>query len=829
LPILRVGAARRDKPLNIQPNVFSGAGRSCQFRLIGQCAAVRAGLLLVTVGNLCGATEADATLSGDNGPLELVVVTARRQSEDMEKVPVSVAALSNSALAQQHVTSEQELQMAVPGLATVPSTSTNQLAFSIRGQALDAYSYTSPAVLAYFDEFQTGGITSTTFFDLQSVQVVKGPQGTLFGRNATGGAVLYTSVQPGKDLGGYFNYTAGNFNEQKAEGAVTIPLAGWASVRLAAEDEHRDGYERNVYLNVDEGSIDNRNFRGTLLLSPLDALVNTTTVQYGRQGGNSGALKIDDANVNCPPSPQCAAVELFPPGVPTGGTYPAKLTSYNGPVNLIAMQSHYRFWDVWNQSDGGHDAQLKEAVNRTTYAINDDLSVKNIVGYNRVVSRDRLDLDGSPYAILAVGPDGILYSTEQYSDELQLAGTALAKRLNYVLGGYYDRDNEGDNFPLNVGCGSIAFPVTAENPQGCEVPGGFRYNFENDEVSRALFAQTTYEFVENLRATAGYRETWEDINFRYVDDGTVLADAHQLAGVPLPPITSEREPSWTLGLDYQLTSGALIYFAQRGGFRVGGFNGGSVAQTSTGATNIDAFKPEIARDLELGIKFAGSMGQFPVRINADVYVETVKDAQRVVYAGVASFTVNAGKTQVSGFELDVPVELTSWLQAGVKYAYADARYTDGSTHFTQVDALTGAVDSRTVILGPYGDAARNSGSFYVRATHNLPNSRGQLVVRQDLYSQSYFYYSNLAASMNVPLNGIGPLDPNTKIGGYTLLNARVEWNNMGGSKVHAAAYIRNMLNKHYAVGGFGLGAVVGVDSVILGTPRMAALEIGVTF
>jgi iron complex outermembrane receptor protein len=117
----------------------------------------------------------------------------------------------------------------------------------------------------------------------------------------------------------------------------------------------------------------------------------------------------------------------------------------------------------------------------------------------------------------------------------------------------------------------------------------------------------------------------------------------------------------------------------------------------------------------------------------------------------------------------------------------------------------------------------------VRATHNLPNSRGQLVVRQDLYSQSYFYYSNLAASMNVPPNGIGPLDPNTKIGGYTLLNARVEWNSMGASKVHAAAYIRNMLNKHYAVGGFGLGAVVGVDSVILGTPRMAALEIGVTF
>ena len=249
-----------------------------------------AGLALGTVGILCNATDADTTVGGGSGALQEIVVTARGQNEDLEKVPVAVDALATSALAEQQVTNEQELQSAVPGLLTVAASSTNQLAFSIRGQALDAYSYASPTVVAYFDEFQTGGTSSTTFFDMQSVQVLKGPQGTLFGRNATGGAVLYTTTQPGKELEGYFNYTAGNFNEQKLEGAVTIPLAGWASVRFAAEDEHRDGYEHNIYLDVDVGSIDSRNFRGTLLLTPLDALQNTTTIQYGRQGGNSGAL-----------------------------------------------------------------------------------------------------------------------------------------------------------------------------------------------------------------------------------------------------------------------------------------------------------------------------------------------------------------------------------------------------------------------------------------------------------------------------------------------------------------------------------------------------------
>jgi iron complex outermembrane receptor protein len=804
-----------------------------QFQSI-QCFAAVAGVALGLFGGVCAATDADALSSDQSGALQEIVVTARRQNEDLEKVPVAVVALSTSALSELHVTNEQELQTAVPGLLTVASTSTNQLAFSIRGQALDAYSFTSPTVLAYFDEFQTGGVSATTFFDLQSVQVLKGPQGTLFGRNATGGAVLYTTTQPGKELDGYFNYTAGDFNEQKVEGAITIPLAQWASIRLAAEDEHRDGYEHNLYLDVDQGSIDNRNFRGTLLLTPLDALQNTTTVQYGRQGGDSGALKIVSANVNCPPSPQCAAVELFPPGVPTGGTYPAKLASYNGLVNFIAMERQQSFWDVWDHSDDEHDAQLKEAVNKTTYTVNDDLSMKNIVGYNQVISRDRIDGDGSPFQIVTIGLDGldtegIRYSTEQYSEELQLAGTGLAKRLNYLVGGYYDRDNEGQNEPLNVGCGSIAFPVTPQNPYGCELPGGLRYNFENDEESRALFGQATYEFIDNVRATVGYRETWEDINFRYVDDGSVPQDAHQLAGVLLPPILSEREPSWTLGLDDQLTPETLLYIAQRGGFRVGGFNGTSIVQTSTGATNIDSFKPELARDLELGIKYAGRLGIFPVRINADVFEERVRDAQRVVYAGVAAFTLNADKTQVDGFELDALMDVTSWLQAGLDYAYTDARYTDGSTHFAQVDAITGAIENRTVILGPYGDAPRNTGSLFLRVAHDLPNSLGQLVLRQDLYAQSYFYYSNLAASVNVPANGIGPLDPNTKIGGYTLLNARVEWNNISGSRFRAAAYVRNMLNKQYEVGGLGLGASVGVDSVILGTPRMEALEIGFKF
>src|SRR4029077_16712801 len=131
---------------------------------------------------------------------------------------------------------------------------------------------------------------------------------------------------------------------------------------------------------------------------------------------------------------------------------------------------------------------LRLLVNKTIWAINDGLSLVNIAGYNNVLSRDKHDDVGSQFALLPVSPypgpnsEGITYSTEQYSDELHLAGKAIGTRLKYLLGAYFLRDIEGENIPLNVGCGSIAFAAV---PGGCQVPGGFRYNFENDEFSRA--------------------------------------------------------------------------------------------------------------------------------------------------------------------------------------------------------------------------------------------------------------------------------------------------------------------------------------------------------
>jgi len=224
------------------------------------------------------------------------------------------------------------------------------------------------------------------------------------------------------------------------------------------------------------------------------------------------------------------------------------------------------------------------------------------------------------------------------------------------------------------------------------------------------------------------------VRFHYVH-GSEPQDAHFLAGVPEPSL-SDHKPSWNLGLDWQVNPQTLLYITQRGSFRAGGFNGTSTipeapgsGHTSPAGVAIDSFKPEIVRDLEFGVKFAGRIGGLPTRINAAVYESRISDAQRVVYAGISSQTTNAKKAQIDGFEFEGLIDPTNWLQLGANYAYTDARYTDGTANFTRVDILTGNIVYEPIILGPYGDTPRQSGSFFLRVHHNLANAMGELVFR----------------------------------------------------------------------------------------------------
>jgi iron complex outermembrane recepter protein len=227
--------------------------------------------------------EANAALAAE--PQE-ITVTARRRSEDISNVPISITALDSNQLAEQEVHTQSDLQVSVPGLIVRTTAVSTQQNYSIRGQSIDAFTGSSPAVLAYVNDVEANTGVPTTFFDLSSIQVLKGPQGTLFGRNTTGGAVLYTTAKPENSLGGFATERLGNLGLTETIAAINLPVSDKVLLRLAGDLYDRDGYQRDVETNQVFGGLNRKSGRATLMLKPIDGLENETVSEYGSSSGH---------------------------------------------------------------------------------------------------------------------------------------------------------------------------------------------------------------------------------------------------------------------------------------------------------------------------------------------------------------------------------------------------------------------------------------------------------------------------------------------------------------------------------------------------------------
>ena len=740
------------------------------------------------------AAAAAANASGSD-----IVVTARRTEEKLRDVPVAVTAFSAKSLEERGITSETDLQTSTPGLLVRETTSSNQLNYAIRGQSVDAFSYSTPAVVAYFNEVQTFNNSSTAFFDLQGIQVLKGPQGTLFGRNATGGAVLYQAAKPTDDFGGYIKAGYGNYSDREVQGAINLPLGNGIDLRIAGSSQNRDGFQHNLLTGAYLNSIDANVGRVSLLIKPAGSgFENVTVVQYGDYGGNSAGLKLSN---------------FYPvgtPGVATtmAGLYPANFVSTNpavdalfagtpyarGIAGFLQMQNAtYGYYDVALNTNDQHQAYQTFVSNTTSYDLGGGAKLKNIFGYNREYSYDWTDLDGSPYSYFSIGfgtgnDTHYTNGTKQWSDELQVSGDAADGKLKYIAGAFISQERTYVRIPF------------AAAPEHFASPFEGVYAFTNVDKSEALYTQLSYKLLDNLNLTGGFRYTWEDISIIEGSDSL-------FAGIPSGD-QKNAKPSWLIGLDYKVTPDLMIYFNQRGSWRAGGFNG-----TSQVGGAADPFLPETTYDFEVGAKYAGRIGDAPTTLNLAIYDQYVKNVQRVVYTisngEGAALAGNVGEARVRGIEIDGSVRPTNWLELGGAFDYTDAV-------FTNPIGYAGGVP---YTFGPYGDAPKYSGSIYARASTELPGDKGQLVLRGDFYTQSSFFYTNLANT----------IAPGTEIAGHSVINAKLEWNKMLGSKVDASLFVNNLTDKHYMAGGNALAGVQGSNATLPGAPRMYGFQLGIKF
>jgi iron complex outermembrane receptor protein len=307
--------------------------------------------------------------AGDEASASEIIVTARRREENLQDVPISITAIAGGDLAKRAITNENDLQGAVPGLVIRQNGGVHSFNYSIRGQSVDTFTNSPPSVLPYVNEVQISTLSASTFYDMGGIQVLKGPQGTLFGRNATGGAVLYSTAKAGDDFGGYIQARYGNYKAWNVQGAVNVPLGETGALRIAGNITGGGAFVRDYFTNEMYGDLDQKSVRATLRLGS-GGLTNTTVVQYTEEDGTNTPYELWSVN----PQP-CVTTADFTTAhcLLNAATNPALTTYLNahpavyqgGLANAVALQRQLGPWVSLSSFPPYHKADNIYAINTT--------------------------------------------------------------------------------------------------------------------------------------------------------------------------------------------------------------------------------------------------------------------------------------------------------------------------------------------------------------------------------------------------------------------------------------------------------------------------------
>ncbi|MEA3132521.1 MAG: iron complex outerrane recepter protein, partial [Gammaproteobacteria bacterium] len=713
----------------------------------GAVFAVAAGIQCMTASAIDARSE-DGTAAAAAAPagadeIGEIIVTAQRRSESLERTPVAIAALGGDTLARQAILTETDLQTAVPGLTVKAGQGSNQLNYSLRGQTVDAFSDSRPSVLPYFNEVQVGGSASSAFYDLDSVQVLKGPQGTLFGRNSTGGAVLFTTVKPTNEFGGYVTVGGGNYGLYKVEGAVNVPLIeDKVLLRVAGYTESHDGYQYNLFNGKRVGDVERANGRVSLTIKPIAGITNELVIDYGRSGGgniSSVVYTILPAgnftafvpnNVLYSP----AADALFGPN-----TFANFLAAHPGrpAEGIVAFTAEQRArgpFVIDVDAPNFHRAKNVVVSNISKFDVGVDTQIKNILGYTHQVTNDGAEFDGTPYPADSNGTAGRGGTLRQLSEEAQLVGKTYNQKLAYVTGVYFS-DEKND-----VHSSSVIFDFLPVSPPVNQINVG-----ETKNRTYAGYAQGSLDLsemvgVQGLGVTGGGRYSSEKVTFLHLPGDTYLVNPNPAFVTPLSDTFNKF--SWQFGLQEQFNPDVLLYAVTRRSFRSGGFNFFAPPLPGFGNDGGSEYKPETATDVEIGTKFQGDVAGMPARLNVAAYNMWIDDIQRSnyvqIFGNLAGITVNVPKAVVTGIEFDGLIKPVRALSLGGSLNFTDARFTNN---------VVSVLQNPAVAFGPYPDTPRWSGTVYADVTVPVTDSL-RASLRGDVYEQSSMYFSSTANTLN---------------------------------------------------------------------------------
>jgi iron complex outermembrane receptor protein len=738
--------------------------------------------------------------------LDAIVVTARRRTENLQNVPIAITAIPQETLNNLRVAEAEDLEVLEPSLSVSPASGyPNKPVYSLRGiRPTEAIYGQDPTVAIYFaDVVQSPAAGSNLgFYDLESVQVLKGPQGTLFGRNTVGGAILLTPTRPGDVFSGYVEAAVGSYGLLEIEAAADIPVSDTLRIRVAGQAIESEGYQTNVapgpLFGSKLGGEKTRSARLTAVWEPTAEIENTTIFVYDDKETNGRGTVFQAAN---PDHPLISA---------TPGLQDAVQRAANRDVDDI--EGDIRAYD---------NVSAWSVINTTTADLSDDLTVKSILAYREVDTALSGDLDATALNLLNLPNQRS--DLQHYSGELQLQGDSLGGRLDWVAGAYYYHEegteySPGTFYPQVTGIGLLQ--------QGASV--------DNDSYS--VFAQASYDLTEKLTLTAGARMNWDtrrltllsktdgNCTLQVADpndpDGLVRLPADQCS---LPLEKSFSQPTGTLSVDYQVTPGILVYATSRLGYRSGGFN-----LRADRPDLYEPFDPETAIDAEIGAKADWSIGTVDLRTNVAVYNQWYDDIQRTVAAlgnsgSPISAVQNAASAEVFGIEVQQTIQPTDGLTVLLSYTYIDPKYNE----WTEIDPATQQVVD--ISDTPFFFTPTHSGNATLIYEHPLPSDRGTLHFTTNAAYTGKHWINALHTSRVIDQHPAEIL-PLLQQEAYWLVNASAGWRGIYGTNIDVMAFVRNLTNERYKTGGVQLyTGASGFITAAYGEPRTYGLQVRYSF
>jgi iron complex outermembrane receptor protein len=680
-------------------------------------------LAATTLSTVLGAEAATAqakstqTAAAESGVTD-IVVTAQRREERLQNVPISVSAFSAEQIAKRGLVDISRLEGLVPGFTFGKSGVDARPA--IRGVRTENVDVNADTTIGFFIDgvYQSRSSQATLgFIDLERVEIQRGPQGTLYGRNTFGGNISVVTAQPStKKLLGGGDVTVGQNGQIRVTGYVNAPLSDIAAVRLAGGYEKSNGYVKNI--NPTGGNLfddDNTYFRGAILLKPTERLTATLKFDYASRGGNGGSAfgyKLVGSYFYLPTNAQlfnATPVILNTRGGNRDGIVDAPLTIDAG-VPLYAAGNPYLI-----DNDFAGSLNLKNYSGAANIAYDfGPVTFKSITGYSDFKTTRIQDTDFSGNQI---GADYQFTSAKTFSQEVQLLSNGKGP-LEYVLGAYFFKDKLNGTF-INQQFQQIIRNVTPNIVRAGAA--GFYQEFRAETRSIALYAQASYGLTDKLKLTGGIRWTRDSKDFQFANANAVLpllgvtpdATAITLATgsipssafgvkggatnctyvtIPLPQpgfqclaanttvftgatfdTAKFEKVTWRVGLDYKLSDQSLLYASASTGFSSGGFNGSQAAA----ALGRSTFAPQTVTAFEIGSKnrFANNTVQLNLSAFYNRYSSLQEQRQIPVGNTTLSIIENSGRARSYGAELEAEWKPVSALTLNASIASLNAKYT----------------------------------------------------------------------------------------------------------------------------------------------------------